>query len=207
MSMKKFIFVIIAFVICLIAVGTSLAIIAMFGAQPLLWMFITFWAIILYRILPKSFGVFGIFMATIGVCVYFGIFYLSIFVCQPIHYLMKMILAVCAVMALLKGKPWGLWIIVAMVYVGFGIYYLFYNDIIGPMTFLIMDRPIDTPAQWYHCYRFFWAGIYLDGVIWFSSIFSSIIIFMYIMYDKYKEKLINFSSQALRGLGDTELIC
>ena len=205
--MKKFIFVIIAFVICLIAVGTSLAIIAMFGAQPLLWMFITFWAIILYRILPKSFGVFGIFMATIGVCVYFGIFYLSIFVCQPIHYLMKMILAVCAVMALLKGKPWGLWIIVAMVYVGFGIYYLFYNDIIGPMTFLIMDRPIDTPAQWYHCYRFFWAGIYLDGVIWFSSIFSSIIIFMYIMYDKYKEKLINFSSQALRGLGDTELIC
>ena len=205
--MKKFIFVIIAFVICLIAVGTSLAIVAMFGAQPLFWVFIAFWAIILYRILPKSFGAFGIFMATIGVCIYFGIFYLSIFVCQPIHYLMKMVLAICAVLALLKGKPWGLWLIVAFVYVGSGIYYLFYNDIIGPMTFLIMDRPIDTPAQWYHCYRFFWAGIYLDGVIWFSSIFSSIIIFMYIMYDKYKEKLINFSSQALRGLGDTELIC
>ena len=205
--MKKFIFVIIAFVICLIAVGTSLAIIAMFGAQPLLWVIIAFWAIILYRILPKSFGVLGIFMATIGVCVYFAIFYLSIFVCQPIHYLMKMVLAICAVLALLKGKPWGLWIIVGTVYVGFAIYYLFYNDIIGPMTFLIMDRPIDTPAQWYHCYRFFWAGIYLDGVIWFSSIFSSIIIFMYIMYDKYKEKLINFSSQALRRLGDTELIC
>ena len=205
--MKKFIFVIIAFVICLIAVGTSLAIVAMFGAQPLLWVIIAFWAIILYRILPKSFGVLGIFMATIGVCVYFAIFYLSIFVCQPIHYLMKMVLAICAVLALLKGKPWGLWIIVGTVYVGFAIYYLFYNDIIGPMTFLIMDRPIDTPAQWYHCYRFFWAGIYLDGVIWFSSILSSIIIFMYIMYDKYKEKLINFSSQALRRLGDTELIC
>ena len=204
--MKKFIFVIKAFVICLIALWTSLAIIAMFGAQPLFWVFIAFWAIILYRILPKSFGAFGIFMATIGVCVYFAIFYLSIFVCQPIHYLMKMVLAICAVLALLKGKPWGLWIIVGTVYVGFAIYYLFYNDIIGPMTFLIMDRPIDTPAQWYHCYRFFWAGIYLDGVIWFSSIFSSIIIFMYIMYDKYKEKLINFSSQALRGLGDTELI-
>ena len=205
--MKKFIFVIIALVICLIAVGTSLAIIAMFGAQPLLWVIIAFWAIILYRILPKSFGVLGIFMATIGVCIYFGIFYLSIFVCQPIHYLMKMVLAICAVLALLKGKPWGLWLIVAFVYVGSGIYYLFYNDIIGPMTFLIMDRPIDTPAQWYHCYRFFWAGIYLDGVIWFSSILSSIIIFMYIMYDKYKEKLINFPSQALRGLGDKELIC
>ena len=207
MSMKKFIFVIIAFVICLIAVGTSLAIIAMFGAQPLLWVFIAFWVIILYRILPKSFGVFGIFMATIGVCVYFAIFYLSIFVCQPIHYLMKMILAVCAVLVLLKGKPGGLWIIVGTVYVGFGIYYLFYNDIIGPMTFLIMDRPIDTPAQWYHCYRFFWAGVYLDGVIWFSSIFSSIIIFFFIMYDRYKEKIKKFSSQALRRFVDTELIC
>ena len=73
--MKKFIFVIIALVLCLIAVGTSLAIIAMFGAQPLLWVFIAFWAIILYRILPKSFGVFGIFMATIGVCVYFDVEY------------------------------------------------------------------------------------------------------------------------------------
>ena len=30
---------------------------------------------------------------------------------------------------------------------------------------------------------------------------------MNIMYDKYKEKLINFSSQALRRLVDTELIC
>ena len=207
MSMKKFIFVIIAFVICLIAVGTSLAIIAMFGAQPLLWVFIAFWVIILYRILPKSFGVFGIFMATIGVCVYFAIFYLSIFVCQPIHYLMKMILAVCAVLVLLKGKPGGLWIIVGTVYVGFAIYYLFYNDIIGPMTFLIMDRPIDTPAQWYHCYRFFWAGVYFDGVIWFSSILSSIIIFFFIMYDRYKVKMKKFSSQALRRLGDTELIC
>ena len=206
MSMKKFIFVIIALVICLIAVGTSLAIIAMFGAQPLLWVFIVFWTIILYRILPKSFGVLGIFMATIGVCVYFGIFYLSIFVCQPIHYLMKMVLAICAVLTLLKGKPGGLWIIVGTVYVGLGIYYLFYNDIIGPMTFMIMDRPIDTPAQWYHCYRFFWAGIYLDGVIWFSSIFSSIIIFMYIMYDRYKEKLISFSSQGLRRFGIAEIV-
>ena len=175
--------------IAIIAAMMTLGLIAMFATLPFLWVFIAFWAIILYRLLPKSFGVFGVFMATIGVCVYFGIFYLSIFVCQPIHYLMKMILAVCAVMALLKGKPWGLWIIVAMVYVGFGIYYLFYNDIIGTLTFLIMDRPIDTTALWYHCYRFFWAGVYLDSVIWFSSIFSSLFIFIYIMYDRYKEKM------------------
>ena len=56
--------------IAIMAGMMALAIIAMFGAQPLLWVFIAFWVIILYRILPKSFGVLGIFMATIGVCVY-----------------------------------------------------------------------------------------------------------------------------------------
>ena len=81
----KTIWAIIVGLVAIMAGMMALVIIVMFGAQPLLWMFITFWAIILYRILPKSFGVFGIFMATIGVCVYFGIFYLSIFVCQPIH--------------------------------------------------------------------------------------------------------------------------
>ena len=58
-----------------------------------------------------------------------------------------MALAVCAVLALLKGKPWGLWIIV-----------------------------------------------------------GTVIIFMYIIYDRYKEKMIKISSQALRGLVDTELV-
>ena len=143
----KTIWTIIVGLVAMMAGMMALAIIAMFGTQPLLWVFIVFWAIILYRILPKSFGVFGVFMATIGVCVYFGIFYLSIFVCQPIHYLMKMILAVCAVLALLKGKPWGLWIIV-----------------------------------------------------------GTVNIFMYIIYDRYKEKMIKISSQALRGLVDTELV-
>ena len=72
---------------------------------------------------------------------------IAMFGALPIHYLMKMILAVCAVLALLKGKPWGLWIIV-----------------------------------------------------------GTVIIFMYIIYDRYKEKMIKISSQALRGLVDTELV-
>ena len=193
----KTIWTIIVGLVAIMAVMMTLAIIVMFGSQLSVWVFIAFWTIIIYRILPKSFGVFGVSMATIGACVYFGFFYLSLFVCQPIHYLMKAILAICAVLTLLKGKSWGLWIIVATVYVAFGIYYLFYNNIIGPDTFLIMDRPVDIPAQWYYCYRFFWAGIYLDSVLWFSSFLSSIIIFIYIIYDKYKEKIINSSSQAL----------
>ena len=167
----------------------ALGLIAMFATLPFLWVFIAFWAIILYRLLPKSFGVFGVSLAVIGVCVYFVISFLSIFVCQPMHYLMKTALATVAVLIMLKGKPRWLWGVVALVFIGYGVFYLFYNDIVGPMTFLIMDRPIDTPSQWYNCYRFFWTGIYLDGVIWYSSIISTIIIFIYIMYYRYKDKI------------------
>lgn len=175
--------------IAIIAEMMALGLIAMFGTLPFLWVFIAFWAIILYRLLPKSFGVFGFSLAVIGVCVYFVISFLSIFVCQPMHYLMKIALATVAVLIMLKGKPRWLWSVVALVFVGYGVFYLFYNDIVGPMTFLIMDRPIDTPSQWYNCYRFFWTGIYLDGVIWYSSIISTIIIFIYIMYYRYKDKI------------------
>lgn len=175
--------------IAIIAAMMALGLIAMFATLPFLWVFIAFWAIILYRLLPKSFGVFGVSLAVIGVCVYFVISFLSIFVCQPMHYLMKTALATVAVLIMLKGKPRWLWGVVALVFVGYGVFYLFYNDIVGPMTFLIMDRPIDTPSQWFDCYRFFWTGIYLDGVIWYSSIISCIIIFVYIMYNMYKDKI------------------
>lgn len=175
--------------IAIIAAMMALGLIAMFATLPFLWVFIVFWVIILYRLLPKSFGVFGVSLAVIGVCVYFVISFLSIFVCQPMHYLMKTALATVAVLIMLKGKPRWLWGVVALVFIGYGVFYLFYNDIVGPMTFLIMDRPIDTPSQWYDCYRFFWTGIYLDGVIWYSSIISTIIIFLYIMYNRYKEKI------------------
>ena len=179
--------------IAIIAAMMALGLIAMFGTLPFLWVFIAFWAIILYRLLPKSFGVFGVSLAVIGVCVYFVISFLSIFVCQPMHYLMKIALATVAVLIMLKGKPRWLWSVVALVFIGYGVFYLFYNDIVGLMTFLIMDRPIDTPSQWYNCYRFFWTGVYLDGVIWYSSIISTIIIFIYIMYNRYKGK-ISFNS-------------
>lgn len=175
--------------IAIIAAMMALGLLAMFATLPFLWVFIVFWVIILYRLLPKSFGVFGVSLAVIGVCVYFVISFLSIFVCQPMHYLMKTALATVAVLIMLKGKPRWLWGVVALVFIGYGVFNLFYNDIVGPMIFLIMDRPIDTPSQWYNCYRFFWTGVYLDGVIWYSSIISTIIIFIYIMYYRYKDKI------------------
>lgn len=104
--------------IAIIAAMMALGLLAMFATLPFLWVFIVFWVIILYRLLPKSFGVFGVSLAVIGVCVYFVISFLSIFVCQPIHYLMKTALAIVAVLIMLKGKPRWLWSVVALVFVG-----------------------------------------------------------------------------------------
>lgn len=47
------------------------------------------------------------------------------------------------------------------------------------MGFMIRDRPIDVPAQWYHCYRFFWAGVFLNRVTSVAGIISVLILILY----------------------------
>ena len=69
-----------------------------------------------------------------------------------------------AVILMLRRKPLWVWGVVALIFLTIGVYYVFHNDIKGPMEFMICDRPIDVPAQWHHCYRFFWTGIVVETV-------------------------------------------
>lgn len=69
-----------------------------------------------------------------------------------------------------------MWGVVALIFLTIGVYYVFNNDIVGPMEFRIRDRPIDTPAQWHHCYRFFWTGIVVETVSQFAGMVSVIVI-------------------------------
>jgi hypothetical protein len=71
-----------------------------------------------------------------------------------LRYLMSIILPVCSTLIMLKGKPIWIGIVIFLVYLSVGFYCFFNNDIVGPMGFMIRDRPIDVPSQWYHCYRF-----------------------------------------------------
>ena len=153
------------------------------------WPLLVFMALILYRIIPKTSGTLVLSIAIIIACTYFGIMLLSRFCYQPMYYLMMIVLAISSVLVMLKGKPWWMWLVIFLVFLVIGIDLLFDNDIIGPMEFMICDRPFDYPAQWHHCYRFFWAGVLLNMIAWSAGIISVSIIFAYTLCARYKNTL------------------
>ena len=181
----------------ILALIMTLGVLAIFGMQVTSWPLLGFMALIIYSLIPKTSGTLLLSVVLIAACTYFGIMLLSRFFYQPLYYLMMITLAVSGVAVMLKGKPGWMWLIIASVFIVFGIVLLYNNDIIGPTEFMICDRPFDYPAQWFHCYRFFWAGVLLDLIAWSAGIISIIILFVYSMLVRYKS--------SLKGLLDYEL--
>ena len=178
-----------------VALIMTLGVLTTFGMQVYSWPLLVFMALILYRIIPKTSGTLVLSIAIIIACTYFGIMLLSRFCYQPMYYLMMIVLAISSVLVMLKGKPWWMWLVIFLVFLVIGIDLLFDNDIIGPMEFMICDRPFDYPAQWHHCYRFFWAGVLLNMIAWSAGIISVSIIFAYTLCARYKntlKKLLDF---------------
>lgn len=172
-----------------VALIMTLGVLTTFGMQVYSWPLLVFMALILYRIIPKTSGTLVLSIAIIIACTYFGIMLLSRFCYQPMYYLMMIVLAISSVLVMLKGKPWWMWLVIFLVFLVIGIDLLFDNDIIGPMEFMICDRPFDYPAQWHHCYRFFWAGVLLNMIAWSAGIISVSIIFAYTLCARYKNTL------------------
>lgn len=73
---------------------------------------------------------------------------------------------IVVVMLLLKRKP--LWVKSTVIgsLLLIGVDTLFDNDIIGPMEFMIRDRPINTPGQFYYSWRYYWVMMYFYIVAW-----------------------------------------
>ena len=138
--------------------------------------YIVFLAIILYYLAYKKLGILGFSVAVIIAAIYLVIMFLSTLVKQPLFCLMSCMLSLGSVVLMLRGKPLWLWGVVALIFLTIGVYYVFHNDIKGPMEFMICDRPIDVPAQWHHCYRFFWTGIVVETVSQFAGMISVIVI-------------------------------
>ena len=172
-----------------IALTMALGVLAIYGMQVYSWPLLGFMALILFRIMPKTSGTLVLSVALIVACTYFGIMLLSRFCYQPLYYLMMIVLAITGVVVMLKGKPWWMWLVIALIYIVFGVDLLYNNDIIGPMEFMICDRPFDYPAQWYHCYRFFWAGVLLNLIAWSAGMISMIILLAYSLLVRYKSSL------------------
>ena len=73
----------------------------------------------------------------------------------------------------------------------------------GPIGFMIRDRPVDIPAQWYHCYRFFWLGIYSESVAFTVGIIAIVLIVIYNLFSKYKGKMCLYTAdiaEMLQGI-------
>lgn len=95
---------------------------------------------------------------------------------QPLHVLITTTVITMALYKMLKRENCWYKIAVVGIFIIVGVWYVFYNEIPGPMTWLICDRPIDTPSQWFECYRFYWSG----DVIYTTSLRGGIISFVFI---------------------------
>lgn len=83
---------IITVIVAIIAIIMVLGVMAIYGLAISLWPTFGFMAIILYCLIPRKTSAFWLSMAIIGACVYLGIMLLSVFVYQPVFFLMKIVL-------------------------------------------------------------------------------------------------------------------
>ena len=96
--------------------------------------------------------------------------------CQPLSILMFVLVSVWAIFTSVKGTPTTLKVIIVALFLGIGIYIASDYEIDGPLTFSIIDRPIDRPSQWLHSYRFYWVGMVIHMTLSNTSLLSFLLL-------------------------------
>lgn len=183
--MKETLWTIVEVVVAIVTILMATVVLALFGMNLATLPYLAFMVLVLYQIVPRKWGVFGTCSAIIVACIYLANMFLFAMFWQPAFCLMSSLMPITAVILMLRRKPLWVWGVVALIFLTIGVYYVFNNNIVGPMDFRIRDRPIDTPAQWYHCYRFYWCGVVAETVSQFAGFVSIIVIAVYILYRKF----------------------
>ena len=192
--MKELIRKAVTWVLVILAGFLSLAVIMMCCLAISSMLCVGYAAIILYCLIPKSWSYAGISLSVIAACLYICAMFLCIFY-QPGSVFLSALLPIMAVLAMLKGKSLWMWCLVALIFLAMGVFSLFYNDIVGPMTFMICDRPFDVPAQWGHCYRLFWSAVLFKIVASRAGILSILFMGGYLLYKRYcKQPFLSLNS-------------
>ena len=111
----------------------------------------------------------GVFVLVIGWLVF-------AIVAMPLHVMITVIVVAAILYLLLRREHWLLWISTILLFMVIGVYYVFNNDLPGPMMWSIADRPIDTPSQWFNNYRFFWWGVIINKTFQCAGLISFCII-------------------------------
>lgn len=185
-NIKNVLWILVQFVLGVTALLMFLLVLTMYIRS---WPLLVSMAIVVYFLSSRVKTFVNVSLMTITACLYFDIMMVAGLFFQPVNCMMVIVLMTLAVLLMLRGKPVWLRLFVALLYIGYGVFYLFHNDIVGPIGFMIRDRPVDVPAQWYHCYRFFWLGIYSESVAFTVGIFAIVLIVIYNLFSKYKGKM------------------
>ena len=102
---------------------------------------------------------------TIGILIYLFLLMMSISYI-PLFLILKMLPPIVVAIYLVRNTlMWVKYILAGWLLVA-GLYLLYNNTIMGPMSFAISDRPIDVPSQFFHSWRLFWVISYLEGLSW-----------------------------------------
>ena len=115
-------------------------------------------------------------LVALGCSLYLFLWNYAFMQCQPLSILMFVLVTVWAIYTSAKGAPTILKVVIVALFLGIGIYAAFHNDIEGPLIFSIIDRPIDRPSQWLHCYRFYWTGMVIHMTVWNASLLSFLLL-------------------------------
>lgn len=177
--MKEILWTIVEVVAVIVALLMAVVAVALFGINVSTLPYLAYMVLVLYLLVPREWGMFGYSIAIIVGSIYLANMFLFAMFWQPVFCLMSSLMPITAVVLMLRGKPLWTWGVVGLIFLTIGVLYVFHNDIIGPIEFRIRDRPIDTPAQWYHCYRFFWAGSVVETVSQFAGLASLLFLLAY----------------------------
>lgn len=93
---------------------------------------------------------------------------------HPLHVLITIVVISMFIFNMLKNEHWICWISTIILFSAIGTYFVFNNDLPGPMTWIIADRPIDISSQWLDYYRLFWWGIILNETFQYAGLISCI---------------------------------
>ena len=185
--MKEIIWTVLEVVAALVTLLMAICLFGLVGMSLFFLPYVGYMALVLYLLIPRDWGMFGTCGAIVVGCIYLAFLFLFALFWQPVFCLMSSLLPMTTVILMLRRRPLWMWGVVALIFLTIGVYYVFHNDIKGPMEFMISDRPIDVPAQWYHCYRFFWTGYVVETVTHMAG-FVSVLFLWVLPLKKYVRK-------------------
>ena len=94
------------------------------------------------------------------------------FLAPPLHVLITMIMVIVILCFMLNKEHWIYWLLAILLFIITGGFYIFNNDLPGPMQWYITDNFVDVPSLWFDNYRFYWWGVIINTTFQTAGLIS-----------------------------------